>query len=132
MIATLIELRDHVDAWMRSRLWAQVLAGLVLGILVGYLLGPDLSWVERETAEAIARWLALPGNVFLGLLPLLVASGAGSASRRALGTAVFGGMLLSTVIGVFLTPVFFVLVQKLRDRSAKAPTPAAASAGEAS
>ena len=88
MIATLIELRDHVDAWMRSRLWAQVLAGLVLGILVGYLLGPDLSWVERETAEAIARWLALPGNVFLGLLPLLVASGAGSASRRALGTAV--------------------------------------------
>ena len=69
-------------------------------------------------------------SFILGVLPLLVASGAGSASRRALGTAVFGGMIVSTIVGVFLIPVFFVLVQQLRDRSSKEPLPAATSATE--
>ena len=95
--------------------------------------GKDTLEAAVEAARLRFRPLLMTALSFvLGVLPLLVASGAGSASRRSLGTAVFGGMLLSTVIGVFLTPVFFVLVQKLRDRSAKAPTPAAASAGEAS
>ena len=97
--------------------------------------GMDTLEAAVQAARLRFRPLLMTALSFvLGVLPLLVASGAGSASRRALGTAVFGGMLLSTVIGVFLTPVFFVLVQKLRDRSMKAPTkmPAAASAGESS
>ena len=97
--------------------------------------GMDTLEAAVQAARLRFRPLLMTALSFvLGVLPLLVASGAGSASRRALGTAVFGGMLLSTVIGVFLTPVFFVLVQKLRDRSMKAPTKmqAAASAGESS
>jgi HAE1 family hydrophobic/amphiphilic exporter-1 len=50
-----------------------------------------------------------------GVIPLAIATGAGSAGRRALGTAVFGGMLVATILGVFLIPVFYVLTQRLAD-----------------
>ena len=40
-----------------------------------------------------------------GVVPLVIATGAGSAGRRALGTAVFGGMLVATILGVFLIPI---------------------------
>jgi len=49
----------------------------------------------------------------LGVLPLVVASGAGSASQRAIGTGVMGGMITATVLAVFLVPVFFVVVRKI-------------------
>ncbi|MBC7453214.1 MAG: efflux RND transporter permease subunit, partial [Massilia sp.] len=49
----------------------------------------------------------------LGVLPLVVASGAGSASQRAIGTGVMGGMLSATALGVFFVPVFFVVVRSL-------------------
>ena len=49
----------------------------------------------------------------LGVLPLFLASGAGSASQRALGTGVIGGMLTSVVLGVFFIPIFFVVVRSL-------------------
>src|SRR5262249_40972981 len=47
----------------------------------------------------------------LGIWPLVNASGAGAASRRSLGTAVFGGMIAATVLAVFFIPVFYVLMQ---------------------
>jgi HAE1 family hydrophobic/amphiphilic exporter-1 len=50
-----------------------------------------------------------------GVVPLVIATGAGSAARRALGTAVFGGMLVATILGVFLIPVFYVVIQKAAD-----------------
>ncbi|MEO1235485.1 MAG: multidrug efflux RND transporter permease subunit [Planctomycetota bacterium] len=56
----------------------------------------------------------------LGTLPLLTASGAGAASRQSLGTAVFFGMLLATVVGILFVPVFFYLVQGLGERLAGA------------
>ncbi|MEN0110110.1 MAG: efflux RND transporter permease subunit, partial [Planctomycetota bacterium] len=49
----------------------------------------------------------------LGTIPLLIATGAGSEMRRALGTAVFSGMLGVTIMGLFLTPVFYVLLRGL-------------------
>ena len=49
----------------------------------------------------------------LGVLPLAIATGAGSASQRAIGTGVMGGMISGTVFAVFLVPVFFVVVRKL-------------------
>jgi multidrug efflux pump len=47
----------------------------------------------------------------LGVVPLCLASGAGAEMRRSLGTAVFSGMLGVTLFGVFLTPVFFYVIQ---------------------
>lgn len=52
----------------------------------------------------------------LGTLPLLVATGAGAASRTAIGTAVFGGMLLATVVGVFFIPTLDAIVQTVAVR----------------
>jgi HAE1 family hydrophobic/amphiphilic exporter-1 len=50
-----------------------------------------------------------------GVVPLVIATGAGAAGRRALGTAVFGGMLMATILGIFLIPVSYVVIQKLND-----------------
>ena len=48
----------------------------------------------------------------LGVLPLVIATGAGSASQRAIGTGVMGGMITATALAVFLVPVFFVVVRR--------------------
>ncbi len=51
----------------------------------------------------------------LGVVPLVIASGAGAEMRQSLGTAVFSGMLGVTLFGIFLTPVFFDLIQRAMD-----------------
>ncbi|WP_445354285.1 efflux RND transporter permease subunit [Microbulbifer sp. EKSA008] len=49
----------------------------------------------------------------LGVLPLAIATGAGSGAQRAIGTGVFGGMIVGTLLGIFFIPLFFVVVQRL-------------------
>jgi multidrug efflux pump len=51
----------------------------------------------------------------LGVVPLVVATGAGAEMRRALGTAVFSGMLGVTFFGIFLTPVFFYVIDRMTE-----------------
>ncbi len=48
-----------------------------------------------------------------GVIPLVVATGAGSASQRAVGTGVMGGMISATVLAIFLVPVFFVVIRRI-------------------
>jgi multidrug efflux pump len=60
----------------------------------------------------------------LGVVPLVISTGAGAEMRRTLGTAVFSGMLGVTFFGIFLTPVFFYVINGLTGRSA-APVDAA-------
>jgi HAE1 family hydrophobic/amphiphilic exporter-1 len=55
-------------------------------------------------------------SFLLGILPLVVATGAGAGSRVALGTAVFGGMLAATVVGTLLIPVMYYIVQGVREK----------------
>jgi HAE1 family hydrophobic/amphiphilic exporter-1 len=64
----------------------------------------------------------------LGLVPLVIAAGAGAASRRAVGTPVFGGMLFASLFGVFVIPMLYVVFQWLREKVSKAPTPKPAEA----
>jgi len=52
----------------------------------------------------------------LGLVPLIIASGAGEASQRGVGTAVFGGMLVAACVGIFLIPMLYVVFQWLREK----------------
>jgi multidrug efflux pump len=67
----------------------------------------------------------------LGVVPLVVAKGAGAEMRRALGIAVFSGMLGVTVFGIFLTPVFYYSTERLTDlfslgkKKSPAPVPVA-------
>ncbi len=55
----------------------------------------------------------------LGVFPLIVATGAGAASRRAIGVPVFYGMLIGTVIGLLLIPLLYVLVQTIAEKTKK-------------
>ena len=66
-------------------------------------------------------------------MPLVFASGAGARSRVSLGTAVFGGMLIYTILGVFFIPVLYVVVEQVwtklfRKKSAEVGSGAAGSA----
>ena len=57
----------------------------------------------------------------LGVLPLVFATGAGAASRNSVGTTVFGGMIVSTVLNLLFIPVLYVIVKSLTDRGKDAP-----------
>jgi multidrug efflux pump len=67
-----------------------------------------------EASRLRLRPILMTSFAFIfGVIPLLVASGAGAEMRRSLGTAVFSGMLGVTLFGIFLTPVFFAVIQGL-------------------
>jgi multidrug efflux pump len=55
----------------------------------------------------------------LGVVPLMIASGASAETQHAIGTGVFGGMLSATVLAVFFVPVFFVVVMQVQERRAR-------------
>ena len=57
---------------VQTRLWLKVVIGLFLGIVLGVVLGPDLSLISPRTAALITGWLALPGNLFLQLVKMIV------------------------------------------------------------
>jgi HAE1 family hydrophobic/amphiphilic exporter-1 len=56
----------------------------------------------------------------LGVAPLMVASGAGAASRQSIGTTVFGGMLVATLLSLVCVPVFYAVIERLREGRAAA------------
>jgi len=81
----------------------------------------DLHAQGKSTVEAVLaaahlrfRPILMTSMAFiLGVLPLVLSSGAGSASQRAIGTGVMGGMFSATLLAVFFVPVFFVVVRRL-------------------
>jgi HAE1 family hydrophobic/amphiphilic exporter-1 len=78
------------------------------------LAGRSIQQAAIEAARMRFRPILMTSLAFiLGVLPLVWATGAGAASRRALGTAVFGGMITATVLAVFFVPAFYVAIQKL-------------------
>ena len=77
------------------------------------------SIVESALAAARLRLRPIIMTSFafiLGVAPLLVATGAGGASRRALGTTVFSGMAAATLLAVFFVPMLYVITQRLSER----------------
>jgi HAE1 family hydrophobic/amphiphilic exporter-1 len=78
-----------------------------------------------RAAETRLRPILMTSIAFLlGVAPLLFAKGAGAASRHSLGTAVFGGMLVSTVLNLFFIPTLYAVIELFRERG-KAGVPAA-------
>jgi Na+/H+-dicarboxylate symporter len=70
---------DQFEKMINGRLWLKVMLALVLGVLAGILLGPDLGLVSPNAVKTITSWLALPGQIFLAaiqmiVVPLVVAS----------------------------------------------------------
>jgi multidrug efflux pump subunit AcrB len=74
--------------------------------------GKDRRAAAVEASRLRLRPILMTSFAFIfGVLPLVVAEGAGAEMRRSLGVAVFAGMLGVTLFGIFLTPVFFLVVQ---------------------
>ena len=87
-----------------------------------------------EAARTRFRPILMTSFAFiLGVVPLVLATGAGASARKSIGIAVFSGMLASTCLAVLFVPSFFVVVQRFEEwRAARKqePAPAAAAAAE--
>jgi multidrug efflux pump len=76
--------------------------------------GRGLIEATIEAARLRLRPILMTSLAFVfGVLPLVISTGAGSASRHAIGTGVMGGMIAATVLAIFFVPVFFVVVRRL-------------------
>jgi multidrug efflux pump len=74
-----------------------------------------------EAAKVRLRPIIMMSFAFiLGVVPLVIATGAGAEMRRTLGTAVFAGMIGVTAFGIFLVPVFYAVVRRLAGGDGKA------------
>jgi hydrophobe/amphiphile efflux-1 (HAE1) family protein len=89
--------------------------------------GMSIREAAIEAARERLRPILMTSFAFiLGVLPLMLASGAGAASRHSIGTGVFAGMLFATTIGIFFIPLFFQVIRGLAERRSKpAVVPAA-------
>lgn len=79
--------------------------------------GMPIAEAAIEATRRRFRPIVMTSFAFImGVVPLLLAFGAGAASQRALGTVVFGGMLSSTLVAIPFVPVFYVIMERLRER----------------
>jgi multidrug efflux pump len=79
--------------------------------------GDSVRHAASEAARLRLRPILMTSFAFiLGVLPLVIATGASSGARRALGTAVFGGMITATFLTIFIVPVLYVLIQEWVER----------------
>ena len=77
-----------------------------------------LSIVEAAREGATRRFRAVmmtAVSFIIGIMPMMFSTGAGAQSRRIIGTTVFSGMLVATVIGILFIPSLYVLFQRLRE-----------------
>ncbi len=79
--------------------------------------GDSVRHAATEAARLRLRPILMTSFAFiLGVLPLVISTGASSAARRSLGTAVFSGMIAATMLTIFIVPVLYVLVQEWTER----------------
>ena len=84
--------------------------------------GLSIAEAAIEGARERFRAVMMTSFAFIaGLVPLVIATGAGMLSRRGVGTAVFGGMIAASLIGIFLIPVLYVVFQWLREKLKAGP-----------
>jgi Na+/H+-dicarboxylate symporter len=112
-----------VQHLVETHLWARVLFGMGLGILVGLALGPSVGWVDPRVSAPIVSWLALPGILFLALIQMIVvalvfasvvrglAASENPAQLRALG---IGGTAFFVVTSAIATAMGLALAMVVR------------------
>jgi multidrug efflux pump len=115
----------HLDVNIFTQIGFVVLIGLACKnaiLIVEFAKAQRETGMPRREATLAACKLRLRPIVMtslafiLGVVPLMISVGAGAEMRRTLGTAVFGGMLGVTLFGIFLTPVFYYVIQWFADR----------------
>jgi len=96
----------------------------------GLLSGMSAKDAALQAARLRFRPIVMTSLAFVfGVLPLSVASGAGSAARRSMGTGVVGGMLIATFVATIFVPLFFTVFAR-RQKMGEQPRPEPAAAGE--
>src|SRR5262249_26678932 len=82
--------------------------------------GRSIAGAAGEPTRRRFRPIVMTSFAFiLGVVPLMVTSGAGAASQQAIGTVVFGGMIASTLLAIPFVPVFYVLLESMSERLRK-------------
>lgn len=116
-------LSSHLDKLIKGRLWLKVSVGMVLGIITGIILGPTIGLVESDTASIIGNWLALPGQLFLILIQMIVmplvfasvirglASGENLEQLRRLGLRVAIYFVLTTTVAISIGVAVALLIK---------------------
>lgn len=101
-------LNSHLAALVEGRLWLKVIIGMVLGLLAGFALGPTAGWVSPSTGTMVGSWLALPGQLFLAAIQMIVmplvfasvvrglAAGENIGQLRRLGSATAAWFVVTT------------------------------------
>ncbi len=123
-----------VALWLRSRqidVYSQIGFVMLIGLAAKNAIlivefakrrreeGLDIVEAATEAARLRLRPILMTAFAFiLGVVPLMLATGAGAASRQSIGTTVFGGMLAATILSLVCVPVFYAVIEQLRDRRA--------------
>ncbi len=114
---------NSVISTIKNQLWAKVMLGLFLGVVVGVFFGPDFALVERELALTISNWLALPGYLFLAIIKMVViplifssiicgiAAGDSVDTVKKLGVSVVFYFIFTTTVAVSIGLLFANLLQ---------------------
>jgi len=114
---------QHITHLIESKLWLKVLIALFLGSITGIFLGPDFSLVSAKLASIITEWLALPGNLFLQLIKMImiplvfssiiigiVSSGNPSFVKK-IGLRVVIYFIITTIVAILIGLVLAFLIQ---------------------
>jgi HAE1 family hydrophobic/amphiphilic exporter-1 len=118
-----------VVAGLSSNVYAQIGFVMLIGLAAkNAVLIVEFAKREHEDGKEVAEAALLGARIrfrpilmtsfafILGVLPLVFARGAGAAARRTMGIAVLGGMTAATLLGIFLVPVTFTVVERLAER----------------
>ncbi len=109
-----IKLSETLSGLVRGRLWLKVIIGMILGISTGIMLGPSVGWVSDPTRIMVGNWLALPGQLFLLLIQMIViplvfasvihglAASESFEQLKKMGLGVVGYFIVTTVIAVVI------------------------------
>ncbi|XHR96961.1 efflux RND transporter permease subunit [Mucilaginibacter sp. UC70_90] len=119
---------------IQNNIYLQITLIMLIGLLAkNAILIVEFAVARRRNGEGIVQ-AAIDGSVarlrpilmtsfafILGLVPLMIASGAGAEGNRSIGTGAVGGMLIGTIFGVFVIPVLFIIFQSLQERVSGKP-----------
>ncbi len=84
--------------------------------------GYSITKAALEAAQQRMRPILMTAiSTLVGIFPLAIATGAGAGSRQSLGTAVFGGMLVATLLSLFVVPILYIIVKQLTSKSSSQP-----------